>query len=175
MLRFWLMALMVIVLGCSATDSDVLPRSPSPQPAVAATSIEDCPITANFPSLRPIPSNDWRASFPHGGTWIMSTPKQHWSVGTLDDQLWFDAKPGFWTAGGIGNEAVWLKPLGSDLEVAGSRLDGDGILTSDTSGEYPGDFQASGLSFSDAGCWAIKARAGDARLDFIIWVNAPGS
>jgi hypothetical protein len=105
----------------------------------------------------------------------MSTNKQSWTVGALDDQLWFDAQPGFWTAGGISNKAVWLKPLGSNLDVTGSRLDGDGILTSDTTGEYPGDFQASGLTFSDAGCWAIKARAGDARLDFIIWVKPPAS
>ena len=180
MFRLWSMTMMVLALGCGASDSDVSPFLSSPVPAapaaaVATGSIEDCPITDPFIATRPIPRNEWRDAFAAGGAWFMSTPKSTWTVGVLDDQLWFDAQPGYWTGDGRSQKALWLKPVGSTLEVTGRRLDGDGFLTSDVSGDYLGDFQASGLTFSSAGCWEVEARAGDARLHFIIWVNPPDS
>ena len=66
---------------------------------------------------------------------------------------------------------MWLKPVGFNLAVTGRRLGGEGIPTSNLSGGYFGDFQASGLSFSTGGSWEIEARAGDAYLRFVISVE----
>jgi hypothetical protein len=177
MFRLSLITLVALALGCSA-GSDVSPQLNPPTVDVATNSTEeDCLTTATRGSARPIPGNQWRDSFPPNGAWFMSTPKSTWTVGTLDDQLWFAAQPGYWTGNGQSHKAVWLKPVESTLQVTGKRLDGDGRLTSysSSSGGYPGDFEASGLTFSDSGCWAIEARAGDASLHFTIWVKPPAS
>jgi len=76
-----------------------------------------------------------------------------------DGRIWVaaDDLPAF--AGGT-HKVLWLKPVGSRLEVVGRRLDGDAPpLRADLPEGYPGDFQASGIGFPTPGCWEVEARA----------------
>lgn len=171
------MALVVLALACSAQTPSISPSQSgpsavSPEPAsappasAAAPPDEECPTTPSFESPGQIPGNGWRDGFPAGMAWFKSTDNQTWTA--ADNQLWFADQPGYTTAG---LKALWLKPVGSNLAVTGRRLGGEGIPTSNLSGGYFGDVQASGLSFSTGGCWEIEARAGDAYLRFVISVE----
>lgn len=121
---------------------------------------EDCPVTPYYVNPEPIPENEWRDGFAAGGKWFRSA----------DNQLWSAAQPGYWKAGRP-NKGWWLKPWGSRLVVTGKQLDGGGSLTADVPDGYYGDFQASHLFFSSAGCWEVEAQAEDSHLRFVINVG----
>lgn len=60
-------------------------------------------------------------------------------------------------------KVLWIKPVGTRLEVTGRRLDGPAPPLEVTLPEgYPGDFQASGLVFPTGGCWEVEARVAGA-------------
>ena len=68
-------------------------------------------------------------------------------------------------------KVLWLKPVGSRLEVSGQRLDGAvPPLDVHLPEGYPGDYQASGLSFPTGGCWEVEARADSSVLRFVVYV-----
>jgi len=70
-----------------------------------------------------------------------------------------------------GTKVLWLKPVGARLEVSGRRLDGPAPpLGADLPAGYPGDYQASGMTFPTAGCWEVTARADGSVLRFVVWV-----
>jgi hypothetical protein len=96
--------------------------------------------------------------------------------------LWFvNAAHGLWAAADyrytVGETKVlWGKPPGTALTVTGRRLDAAAPpLTASVPDGYPGGFQASGLSFSDIGCWEVDAAAGDQHLSFVVRVYPLGS
>jgi hypothetical protein len=63
----------------------------------------------------------------------------------------------------------WWRVVPGLLRITGRRLDGPGRLTSDagTVAEYgPKGFVASGVAFSDPGCWEITGRVGRTALTF---------
>ena len=69
------------------------------------------------------------------------------------------------------NKVLWIRPSGADLNVSARRLDGPaGKFEASIPCCYPTGFQASGLRFTEAGCWEVTAKAGEARLTFITWV-----
>lgn len=71
------------------------------------------------------------------------------------------------------NKVLWIRPQDTDLKVSGRRLDGDAPpLKAHIPCCYPTGFQASGLEFASAGCWEIKATAGDSTLTFVTEIQA---
>jgi hypothetical protein len=85
------------------------------------------------------------------------------------------ATPGWpLVAGDRGNKVLWLKPVGSRLEVSGRRLDGQSPpLRAQLHGPlaYSGDFEASGIYVPTPGCWEIEARADGTHLRFVVMIG----
>jgi hypothetical protein len=76
-------------------------------------------------------------------------------------------------AGVRGNKVLWIRPAGTDLVVSARRLDGEsGEFEVEIPCCYPTGFQASGLRFSEPGCWEISAKAGNNYLTFVTRVRA---
>lgn len=73
--------------------------------------------------------------------------------------------------GSIGQKLPWWGIDTSQLTIEGRRLDGPGTLKADIPSGYGPTFQATGIFFSDEGCWDITGRAGDAALEFVLAVN----
>ena len=75
-------------------------------------------------------------------------------------------------AGPRGNKVLWIRPQGTQLTIAGRRLDADASPAKATIPCcYPTGFQASGLAFPTEGCWQISAKAGTSELTFVTRVR----
>jgi len=74
-----------------------------------------------------------------------------------------------YVSGTNGNKVLWVRPRGTNLKVAGRRLDGDDAeeLRVDIPCCYPTGFQASRVYFPTSGCWEVTAMAGDSELRFV--------
>ena len=71
-----------------------------------------------------------------------------------------------------GNKVLWIRPKGTELQVAGARIDGHSEpLTVSLPCCYPSGFQASGVYLPTAGCWQIRARSGASELTFVTQVR----
>jgi len=69
----------------------------------------------------------------------------------------------------VGWKFGWWRVVPGQLHITGRRLDGPGRLTSDagTVAEYgPKGFVASGVTFSDAGCWRLTGKVGETAVTF---------
>jgi hypothetical protein len=132
-----LLALALLSLACLST-----PRQPTPTPCPAAT-----PLETVLPA--PFQTPVGRGRIGPGGRWYRSPDTRIW-VAT-------DDLPAF---SGGSHKVLWLKPVGSRLEVVGHRLDGDAPpLQANLPDGYPGDFQSSAIGFPTPGCWEVEARA----------------
>jgi len=91
-----------------------------------------------------------------------------WYV-NADRSIWAGWLAGHWVSGSDGNKVLWIRPRGTNLEVAGRRLDGDDAveLRVDIPCCYPTGFQASRVYFPASGCWEVTATAGDSELRFV--------
>lgn len=91
------------------------------------------------------------------GPWYINADRTiwaHWSVG--------------WASGPRGNKVMWLRPRGTQLEVAGRRLDADAPpLGARIPCCYTKGFQVTRLTFPTSGCWEVTARAGRHALRFV--------
>jgi hypothetical protein len=71
-------------------------------------------------------------------------------------------------AGPKGDKVLWIRPAGTQLTVAGRRLDGSAPpMKARTPCCYPGGFQTSRLWFPTEGCWEVVAKAGASELKFV--------
>src|SRR5829696_2245185 len=128
-MRSPLLALALMVLGQQPTE--VMRLEPT-----------DCPASRPVPER---PPDDPRASSfasPHG-TWYANEERTLWA--------WWWGRTGT-----DGYKVLWVRPIGAQLNVSGRRLDSGSEapgLTAHIPSGYPYSFQASGLSFPDAGCW----------------------
>jgi hypothetical protein len=86
-----------------------------------------------------------------------------------DRSIWAGWLAGHWVSGTNGNKVLWIRPRGTNLKVAGRRLDGDSAveLSVDIPCCYPTGFQASRVYFPASGCWEVTATAGDRELRFV--------
>lgn len=74
---------------------------------------------------------------------------------------------------GRGNKVLWIRPAGTELVVSARKLDGQsGSFEAEIPCCYPTGFQASGLRFSEPGCWEISAKAGNSSLTFVTRVES---
>jgi hypothetical protein len=94
--------------------------------------------------------------------------RRPWYV-NADRSIWAGWLAGHWVSGTKGNKVLWIRPRGTDLKVAGRRLDGDGAmeLRADIPCCYPTGFQASRVYFPTPGCWEVTATAGESELRFV--------
>jgi hypothetical protein len=78
--------------------------------------------------------------------------------------MWVWAQP--WVAG-QGISTVWVRPEGERLEVSARRLDSSGDAVVDL--ESPGfpRFKTGAFLFREAGCWEVRAVAGEETLVFV--------
>ena len=152
------MIFLLVVTGCAVPG---VPAASAPAAAVdtaAPVGAGDCPVTASV-TWRP-PDSGGRDPLPHGP--YFRSPDGR--IGTADRQPW--------STGGM--KVLWLKPVGSRLEVSGRRLDGEAPpLRADLHGPqaYPGDFGASGVHFPTVGWWEVEARADGSVLRFVVSVR----
>jgi hypothetical protein len=113
---------------------------------------------------------------------VMETPPQDanadpfgpgpWYVNS-DRSIWAGFTAAWMKAGGRGNKVMWIRPAGTTLIVAARQLDGaSGRFEARIPCCYPTGFQASGLRFSEPGCWEVSARAGNSSLTFVTRVLA---
>jgi len=70
------------------------------------------------------------------------------------------------------NKILWIRPKGTQLQVAGRRIDGPSEpLKVSIPCCYSSGFQASGVYLPTAGCWEIRASAGTSELTFVTQVR----
>jgi hypothetical protein len=136
-------SLIVLPLSVAMTDDTQPPASCSVTEPVRATPPKD-------PNADPFGS----------GPWYVNANRSIWAG-------WDAVRM---RAGGGGNKVLWIRPAGTDLSVSARHVDGAGKFEVSIPCCYPTGFQASGLRFSEAGCWEITAKAGDSALTFITWV-----
>ncbi len=136
---------------------------------VADASRANCDLTQpSYEDAPAIPGNDPI----RGSAWYISSDRTIWA-------LWarFRARP----EGAIGQKIMWFRPRGTDLRIAGRRLDGLAPpLEVEVRPHHPSELSGSGLRFQPArlrfptaGCWEVTASAGEHSLRFVTEV-APG-
>jgi hypothetical protein len=75
--------------------------------------------------------------------------------------------------GSIYAKILWRrdpKRAAGRLRVTGTRLDGEGSTLRASLDQGHRRFVPSSLIFSDPGCWRVRARAGDARVRYVVKV-----
>lgn len=74
--------------------------------------------------------------------------------------------------GRLSTKQPWWRGVTGTLTIEGRRLDGGGEFSAYVPDGY-GDsgFQASGVYFSEEGCWEVRGRAGAAELKFVVDVR----
>jgi hypothetical protein len=100
-----------------------------------------------------------------------------------DSTLWVSVPRDGWPAGGQtynggrpipGQKTYWVRPKGTALAITGRRLDGEApAVEAHVPCCYPSGFQIVSLHFPTAGCWEVKATAGDRELTFVTQVRPP--
>ena len=146
------------VAGCAVPSTSAVSPPAAATGTVVAARAADCPVTVPV-TWRP-PDAPGRDPLSEGS--YFRSPDGR--IGTADQQPW--------QTGGM--KVLWLKPVGSRLEVNGRRLDGEAPpLRAELHGPraYSGDFEASGVYFPVAGCWEVEARADGSLLRFIVSVR----
>lgn len=131
-----------------------------PSGASAADSVASaCPATK---SVRATPPKDPNADPFGSGPWYVNADRSIWAG-------WDAVRM---RAGERGNKVLWIRPSGTELLISARRLDGtSGKFNASVPCCYPTGFQASGLYFSDPGCWEISAKAAASSLTFVTWVQ----
>ena len=146
----------VIVLLALRGSTTTLVRIEAQAPSGLVPSMTDCQLSE---LVRAEPPRDPNAD-PFGrGPWYVNP----------DRSIWAGWMAGHWVSGTNGNKVLWIRPRGTNLKVAGRRLDGEGAveLRVDIPCCYPTGFQASRVYFPTSGCWEVTATAGDSELRFV--------
>lgn len=163
-----LFTLAIIVLtGCAASNiiipvaSTPTPNAPSAEGAVVSA----CPVT------EPV----WAK--PPDDAAVQNSPEYEYYFVNEDRSIWASA----WWAGQAesqlrlsedGFKVGWFRPEGTDLQIAGQRLDAQAPpLETHIPCCYPTRFQATGLIFPTEGCWEVTAKAADSELSFVVLVE----
>jgi hypothetical protein len=166
-----ILVLMTLLLSsCAGWKSPAQPVK-SPQPATQATAIETTAApAADMKGFEPCPVTPPVTQHPTDTDVFGDGPGAEWHC-DLDNRL-CAVKNGTWRAGGI--KVGWRKPPGATFEVSGHRLDAEAPpLKASLPDEYPGTFQASGLTFPTEGCWEVEARTDENTLRFVVQVEPP--
>ncbi len=109
------------------------------------------------------PPNDPHAS-PFLGDWYANADRTIWASG------------GGPVPGTLRTKVLWVRPVGSELTISARRLDGDaGPVDVSVPSGYQWTYQASGLTFSTAGCWQITGTAGGKTLQFVLNIANPNN
>jgi hypothetical protein len=110
--------------------------------------------------VRAIPPQDARAGPFSEGPWYINADRTIWAGWRT-------------TQSTVGrNMIVWIRPAGTKLLVEGERLDGEAPpLTAQIPCCYTSGFQMSVIVFPTAGCWRVRASAGDYRLTFVVAIG----
>jgi hypothetical protein len=144
MKRALLASILAILPLCVATPADTRPPA-------------SCLVTE---TVRATPPKDRNADPFGSGPWYVNADRTIWAQAT-----WMTTRE-------RGNKVLWIRPAGTDLSISARRIDGStGKFKAATPCCYPTGFQATGLHFSESGCWEITAQAGSAKLTFITWVH----
>lgn len=124
----------------------------------ATQQLSTCPATE---AIRAEPPRDPNAD-PFGvGPWYVNADRTIWASAGV--RL---------VAGPKGNKVLWIRPQGTQLTIAGRRLDSNAAPAKATIPCcYRTGFQASGLAFPTEGCWQVSAKAGTSELTFITRVE----
>jgi len=122
--------------------------SPAPPAARAA-----CPVSERVRDSAP---RDPGAG-PVRGYWYRNADRTIWA-GFLPERGWEVG----------GNKTYWVRPRGTELTVAGRRLDTAAPpLRASIPCCCPGGFQIVGLFFPTEGCWEVTATSGSGQLRFV--------
>ena len=157
-LRFVMYADAVYVHGIRRADAAPTPL-PTAQPS-SSTAAQDCPVTDRTIATPPTAVPGGRDPLSRGPYYV-----------SADSQVW--VQDWGWTSTPGTRKVLWLKPLGSPLELRGQRLDGEAPpLRISSSGYDQFDYQSSHLTFPTEGCWEIVAQSGDSVLRFVMYVHA---
>lgn len=122
-----------------------------------ASSAEPCPATEVVGAKPPRDRNANPFGF---GPWYVNADRTIW------------AHAGDWVSGPKSNKVPWIRPLGTDLRIAGRRLEGDAApLRARIPCGYSNGFQVTRLFFASAGCWVVVSSAGSAELRLVTKVR----
>jgi hypothetical protein len=114
---------------------------------------------AETPTVRDEPPKDPGATRFGFGPWQVKADRTIWAHA---------AHARHWTPGSYGNKVLWIRQKGTQLEIAGRRLDGDAPpLRARIPCCYSKGFQSTRLYFPEKGCWEVTARAGMSELTFV--------
>jgi hypothetical protein len=130
--------------------------SPGPIGLIAAA---DCPVT--IPNGLQPPDEKTQSTAYHGNGSI-------WTALPESGPL-FVRREG---SGLLSTKLPWWRGITGTLTIEGRRLDGEGNFSADIPAGY-GDrgFQATGVYFSEEGCWEVVGRVGGAALRFVVQVK----
>ena len=157
-LRFVMYADTVYVHGIRRADAAPTPL-PTAQPS-SSTAAQDCPVTERTIATPPTAVPGGRDPLSRGPYYV-----------SADRQVW--AQDWGWTSTPGMRKVLWLKPLGTPLELRGRRLDAQAPpLGIDTGGDSSDGFQASHLTFPTEGCWEIVAQSEQSVLRFVMYIHA---
>ena len=94
-----------------------------------------------------------------------------------DRSIWVSVPRDGWPAGGQvyrgnlvikGQKTYWVRPRGTELKITGRRLDAEApSVEADIPCCYTTGFQIVALHFPTAGCYAVRATAGNHELRFV--------
>ncbi|MEZ4866293.1 MAG: hypothetical protein R3C14_33560 [Caldilineaceae bacterium] len=139
--------LLVVVGACSGVPAALCPRT--------------APVWAKPPDDAAVEGS------PGFGHYFINADRSIWAAA-----WWTGQEQSYLRAGREGVKVGWFRPAGATLTITGRRLDAEAPpLTAHIPCCYPTHFQASGLIFPTAGCWAVAAKAADRTLAFIVWVE----
>ena len=119
-----------------------------------------CPVTLTVRETPPRDSDPDMKPYTDG-PWYVNADRTIWAI----TQEW---------RAGVQTKMLWIRPAGTDLKLAGERLDGASApIDAHIPCCYPTGFQMSSLTFPVAGCWKVTAKAGDREMSFVTSVR-PG-
>lgn len=143
-------------------DSLVRLRATGIETASRAAGPATCPVSDAVVTADPgqSPESPLRGGPLGTGPWFQSPDGKVWApANKAGSPVW-------------GMKQIWLKPVGSTLEVRGRRLDAEAPpMKASIPCCYPGDFQALGLIFPTNGCWEVEGRADGSILRFVVQVS----
>jgi hypothetical protein len=134
------------------------PPVSSPQPIDISPPF-DCPVTKPNGSR---PPGETAISAGYYGNGAL------WTVLPADGILYVRRE----NDGRLSTKLPWWRGVRGTLTIEGQRLDGAGEFSAHIPDGYGSSgFQATGVYFSDEGCWELRGRAGSAELKFVVNVK----
>ena len=145
---------LLVLLSAIANTPSAIPAQEPNQATRTGPSTTSCAITQ---PIRAEPPRDPDADRFGFGPWYINS----------DQTIWAGWNVGEWVAGGTGNKVMWIRPKGTQLRIAGRRLDAAAApLKAAIPCCYPTGFQPSWLSFPSPGCWEVTGKSGASTLTF---------